>query len=456
MALSALDLHPQEDPRDLAGHLHRLGVVGQREGHRAVLVVAAGRRDHPCGDLVPRPVRPELLGQPVHQLVEPDAVEVLIRRVELDHIPPVPGPGPRPVGAAEQGVDQPGALVVGMIPQERHELLGRGRFADQVEIDAADELDVGGDRRRLDLGVILGQVAINQAIEVGRGQRRRRDRPRRAVYGDVHAPAPGRPLRLGRCLELAERLAQLAGLRRGERRLLPDRAGLLPRRLVRSTARHQQDHDDRDPRGGDGPPPAARRSPACFHWTHRFLPRPAAPRVPRRTRSNPTASAGFNPSRPAGFRSPRRIAPDPRPSRRQDAKPAGPPLPFWDTARTAATSRRKMGAVAFRRWGRRAVPRVASPAPPSPGPRGCAAGYLGLTASHGRISAPHVRISRRIPPGGRVGSHPEGRPDGRAPSRPRRDHGRDDPTPRLPGRTPRSKRPAVRPRAPRPRPNTVP
>ena len=72
VALGALDLHAHEDPRDLAGHLHGLGLIGQGEADGPVLVVPAGRRDHFRGDLVPRLVGLELLGQPVLEHVEPD------------------------------------------------------------------------------------------------------------------------------------------------------------------------------------------------------------------------------------------------------------------------------------------------------------------------------------------------------------------------------------------------
>ena len=53
VTLGTLDLHPHEDPRDLAGHLDGPGLVRQRECHGAVLVVAAGGRDHPRDDRIP-------------------------------------------------------------------------------------------------------------------------------------------------------------------------------------------------------------------------------------------------------------------------------------------------------------------------------------------------------------------------------------------------------------------
>ena len=83
VALGALDLHAHEDPRDLAGHLDGLGLVRQRECDGAVLVVAAGGRDHPRDDLIPRRVGLELLGQPVFEHVEPHPVQVFVGGVEL-------------------------------------------------------------------------------------------------------------------------------------------------------------------------------------------------------------------------------------------------------------------------------------------------------------------------------------------------------------------------------------
>ena len=92
VALGALDLHAHEDPRHLAGHLHRLSLVGQREGDGPVLVVAAGGRDHPRDDLVPGCVGLELLGQPVLERVEPHPGRIFVGGVEHDHVAPVLGP----------------------------------------------------------------------------------------------------------------------------------------------------------------------------------------------------------------------------------------------------------------------------------------------------------------------------------------------------------------------------
>ena len=79
MALGALDLDPQENSRDLAGHLHRPCFVGQGECDGPVLVVAAGGRDQPRDDLIPGRVGLELLGQPVLERVEPHSGRVFVR-----------------------------------------------------------------------------------------------------------------------------------------------------------------------------------------------------------------------------------------------------------------------------------------------------------------------------------------------------------------------------------------
>ena len=110
VALGALDLHAEEDPRDLAGQLDGLGLVGQGEADRAVLVDPAGGRDHRRGDLVPGPVLLELLGQPVFQGVVPHLDRVLVGGVEPDHVAPVPRPVAGELGTLQQRVDQPARL----------------------------------------------------------------------------------------------------------------------------------------------------------------------------------------------------------------------------------------------------------------------------------------------------------------------------------------------------------
>ena len=142
VTLGALDLNAHENPRDLTGHLDGPGLVGQRERHGAVLVVAAGGRDHARDDRVPGRVRLQLLGEPVFKRVKPDPVQVLVGGVELDHFTPVVGPVAGVLRAVEQRIDQPGALVLGMVVDERLDLGRRRWMPDHVEIDAAHELDV--------------------------------------------------------------------------------------------------------------------------------------------------------------------------------------------------------------------------------------------------------------------------------------------------------------------------
>ena len=110
MALGALDLHAEEDPRDLTGHLHGLGLVCQGEADRAVLVDAAGGRDERRGDLVPGHVLLELFSQPVFQDVVPHLLDRLVGGVEPDHVAPVSGPVAGIFGALEQNISQPARL----------------------------------------------------------------------------------------------------------------------------------------------------------------------------------------------------------------------------------------------------------------------------------------------------------------------------------------------------------
>ena len=189
VALGALDLHAEEDPRDLAGHLHGLGLVRQREADRAVLVDAAGGGDHRRGDLVPGCVLLELLSQPVFQEVVAHLLDRLVGGVEPDHVAPVAGPVAGIFGALEQSVSQPGALILGPVADERKNLLRSRWRAGQIEVNPPHELDVTGERRGLDLGAELAQVLLDELVELRRGDGRRRHRARRTLgqggLGDV-------------------------------------------------------------------------------------------------------------------------------------------------------------------------------------------------------------------------------------------------------------------------------
>ena len=114
VALGALDLHAEEDARDLARHLDRLGLVRQREIDRAVLVVATGGGDQVRRHGVPRPVRGELLGEPRLELRIADLVPVLVRRVVEDHVAPVARPVGGIIRALQQVVDQRGTLALAL------------------------------------------------------------------------------------------------------------------------------------------------------------------------------------------------------------------------------------------------------------------------------------------------------------------------------------------------------
>lgn len=109
---------------------------------------------------------------------------------------------------------------MGAVADERVELIGGGRLADQVEVDATDELDVGGRGRDLDLRIILGQVIVDQSIELGGGQGWRGDGPGRTLHRDRDWPALIL-LGLDGGLELAEGLGEFAGILLRELRSLP-------------------------------------------------------------------------------------------------------------------------------------------------------------------------------------------------------------------------------------------
>ena len=189
VALGALDLHAQEDPRDLAGHLDRPGAAWARAKLTAPfssLRPVAG--DQSAWRSRPRGVLGELLGQPVLEHGVADLLPFCVGRAELDHVAPVAGPVAGVVGAAEQVVDQLGPLAAVRRGQdEGADLLGRRQLAGDVEVDPADEF-----ARRSSCAAkgALASVTrlLDQGVEAGRVERRRHDRPR----------GPGRQLRARR------------------------------------------------------------------------------------------------------------------------------------------------------------------------------------------------------------------------------------------------------------------
>src|SRR5262249_55663789 len=63
VAIGTLDLDAQEDSRDFGRDFRRLAELGSDESGGAVLANVAGRRDEGRGELVPRCVLIELLGE---------------------------------------------------------------------------------------------------------------------------------------------------------------------------------------------------------------------------------------------------------------------------------------------------------------------------------------------------------------------------------------------------------
>ena len=179
VALGALDLHAQEDPRDLARHLDRLGLVRQREVDRPVLVVATGGGDQVRRHLVPRPVRGELLGEPRLERRIADLVPVLVRRVVEDHVAPVA----RPVGGIIRALQQVRRSARHACPcpcsrTNARTCSGVGSLPVTSRETRRDELLVGRQRG----GGRLGgrQPLLQHGVDRGGVERRRRDRLRGA------------------------------------------------------------------------------------------------------------------------------------------------------------------------------------------------------------------------------------------------------------------------------------
>jgi hypothetical protein len=159
VALGALKLHAQEHPAGVVGRPVG-GVVVPVIEDRGVLVLVPGRDEDVVGDAVEGGALVEPLRQPAD---------------EGGRVLPAPGligeqqasPGfslelaEAPVG--EQLFDQLAALVGAGVVQEGGRLLHRRDNADQVEIEAAQELPVLG--RRRDGQAVLRQPAADLFIE---------------------------------------------------------------------------------------------------------------------------------------------------------------------------------------------------------------------------------------------------------------------------------------------------
>ncbi len=153
MALGALDLLAQEQPRGPRGQRHGLGLhVGQDEVHGPVLFVRAGRRDQVMDDLVPGPFRAELLPEPTGQggtihpptrVAAPDQQDRPLRGEILGI-----------VGMIEQILDQFPPLVRFSSAQEGASLLNIGDPAQHVEVSTPQELLVVRRTGRLDPGLL--------------------------------------------------------------------------------------------------------------------------------------------------------------------------------------------------------------------------------------------------------------------------------------------------------------
>ena len=171
VALGALQPRPEEQPRRRGRQVLRLALAGHVEGDRrgvvlvlhvlvslhCVLAGAERQRDEPANDLVVADILLELLPQPqlearlkIAQLVVGVALGQEQIAPDVRHVGDVAGP-------LEEVFDQPLPLVGGGVLEEAARLGHRRDLAREVEVDAADELGVVGQRRRRHLVLLLAQ-----------------------------------------------------------------------------------------------------------------------------------------------------------------------------------------------------------------------------------------------------------------------------------------------------------
>jgi hypothetical protein len=156
VAFGALDLHPQEQLREVGRELLGLerGLVHHHrvEVRRSRRDVAARGGHHLRHELVERPARGELGVDPLLERVG-RLHERALRRVAAADDPHLLAPDHRPqideFVAGEQLVDPAGALVGGGVGHERPVFVDRGWAGGEVERDAAEEgfvvTEAGGD-----------------------------------------------------------------------------------------------------------------------------------------------------------------------------------------------------------------------------------------------------------------------------------------------------------------------
>ena len=152
VALGALDLDAEENPRHLGGGLLGAAVLGEDDRPGAMLADIPLGGDELARDLVPAGARVELLGQPInHRRGGGDGA--VIHPPREDHVTPVPRPVLAVLRLVEQLADEPHPLVRRRIEEERRQPLGRRHVADDVEPYSPSEGRVVGRRGEQRVGV---------------------------------------------------------------------------------------------------------------------------------------------------------------------------------------------------------------------------------------------------------------------------------------------------------------
>ena len=182
VALRALHAHAEED---LAG---RLGPVVRGAADAVVVGRALGEgaplgRDHVANEFIDRLAVAQCGTDPVVEAPHPLVVE----RVAVDpqQVAPLDGPEVDELGSVEHLVDRPGPLVRPVVREELANLLRRRQCADRVEVQPAQELLVGRERRGRDPQVlppgdqfVVDEVVPRQLrvlVDLREGQRELRD-----------------------------------------------------------------------------------------------------------------------------------------------------------------------------------------------------------------------------------------------------------------------------------------
>ena len=161
VALSALDLDAEKDPRDFGRDVLGPSSLSHDQCRAAILADVACRRDEVSRDLAPGFVLIEFLGQILGQGVRRDQGSIFRSAIQ-DHIAPVASPILSKRFVRQQLLDNLFTLGFLVHERKRQDIVGRWRFAEQIQEDSPQKRLVRGSRSRF----VRGQARLDDEFPV--------------------------------------------------------------------------------------------------------------------------------------------------------------------------------------------------------------------------------------------------------------------------------------------------